>query len=336
MPKLFRVGLTNDFVDAEGRFVWGDIGLDAIDARGDVSWEVMEPHGGVLSAADLAGFDAVIVNGPRIEADSFGPDGPAVLARFGVGYDGVDVVAATAAGVIVTNTPDGTRRPVALSAVTLVLSLAHRVRAKDRIVREGRWDDRLGLMGHRITGATAGIVGFGNIGRETARLLAPFGMRVLAHDPFVSPEIASGLDVELVSLKDLAQAADYLIVTVALTNETYGLIDGDVIGAMRRDAFLINVSRGSIVDESALIDALASDKIAGAGLDVFVEEPLPATSRLAELENVLLSPHALCWTEELAIGNGSSAIASVLAVADGRVPEYVVNREVLSACELRA
>jgi phosphoglycerate dehydrogenase-like enzyme len=331
----FLVGLTSDFFDAGGGLAWGDIGLAALDSRSDVEWIRLADSMPELSADSIDGLDAVLVNGPTVTAATVGgPRPPKVIARFGVGYDSVDVEACTRAGVLVTNTPDGVRRPVALSALTLLLALSHRLLAKDELVRRDRWNDRLRYRGSRITGATVGIVGLGNIGREILRLAAPLGMRHIAYDPYASAESAASVGAGLVDLPTLLQQADFVVVTVALTPETRGMLGAAQLQMMKPSAYFINLARGPVVDEDALVEVLQRRAIAGAGLDVFATEPLPAGHPLIDLDNVILTPHALCWTDELATGNGSSAIASILAVADGRAPAHVVNPAALASPRL--
>jgi D-3-phosphoglycerate dehydrogenase len=337
VAEPFRVGLTRDFLTPDGRVGWGDIGLDMLDAAEGVEWEFLPDDHRELPAGSLADYDALIVLGPRVSAESLrGADRLRVLARFGVGYDNVDVAACSASGVLLTITPDGVRRPVAVSALTLLLALAHRLSDKDRLVRRNRWHDRLDYMGIGVTGRTVGLVGWGNIGREVTRLLAPLEMRQLAHDPYADPATAAQAGVELTELDDLLASADFVVLTCALTEQTYRLINAPRLARMRTDAFLINVARGPVVDQRALTEALVERRIAGAALDVFDPEPPEPGDPLLALDNVLLTPHAVCWTDELARGNGASAIRSVLDVAQRRPPRNVVNPQALEHPEAKA
>jgi D-3-phosphoglycerate dehydrogenase len=249
-----------------------------------------------------------------------------VVARFGVGYDGVDVAACTAAGVLVTITPDGVRRPVAVAALTFVLALAHKLLVKDRLTRAGRWAEKLNHIGVGLTGRTLGIVGFGNIGRELAGLAKPFGLRVVAADPWANPETAG---VPLVPLEHLLREADFVCVCCALTDDTRHLLNAERLALMKPTAYLVNVARGPVVDQAALTLALRENRIAGAGLDVFDPEPVSPDDPLLALDNAILTPHAVCWTDECFAAIGRSAVQSLLDVAGGRVPRHVVNREAL-------
>jgi D-3-phosphoglycerate dehydrogenase len=217
-----------------------------------------------------------------------------------------------------------------------VLALAHRLTEKDRLVREGRWADKLDCMGLGLTTRTLGLVGFGNIGREIATLARPFSLRLVAADPYATASEAAPLGVTLLPLDELLGAADFVCVCCALNAETQHLLDARRLGLMRSSAFLINVARGGVVDQRALTQMLAERRIAGAALDVFEQEPIAADDPLLELNNVILAPHAICWTDELFRGNGRSACQSILDVAAGQTPQYVVNRDVLGRPQLRA
>ena len=330
MPRAFKVGLTRDFLKADGSIAFGDIGLDLLDAAAGVEREFLREDVKELKPEQAREHDALLVLAPRVTAATLdGAERLLVVARFGVGYDNVDVEACTRQGVALTITPDGVRRPVAVSAITLLLAAAHKVVVKDRLTREGRWSEKLNHMGMGVTGRTMGLIGLGNIGRETAALAKPFEMRLVAHDPYASAADAARAGVELVSLEDLLKTSDFVCVTCALTPETRHLLDARRIALMKPSAYLINVARGPIVDQKALVDALKARRIQGAALDVFEEEPVKADDPMLALENVTLAPHAICWTDECFRGNGLSACRSILDAAGGRPPKNVVNREVL-------
>jgi len=259
-----------------------------------------------------------------------------VVARFGVGYDNVDVAALTAHGTLLTITRDAVARPVAQAALALMLGISHRLLDKDRLVREHRWQDRLDHMGTGLTGRTVGFVGWGNVGRTISGYLAPFGMRQTAHDPYADPAAAAAAGVEIGDLHTVLAGADIVVVTAALTDETRNIVDAAALARMKPSAFLVNVARGPIVDQDALAAALTDGRIAGAALDVFRDEPPAADDPILSAPNTLLSPHATCWTDELALANGSAAFRSVLDVRDGRRPAHVVNPEAYEHPALRA
>ena len=252
-----------------------------------------------------------------------------ILARFGVGYDMVDVQALTDRDVILTITPDGVRRPMASGIVGLILALSLNIQAKDRLVRAGRWKDRLEIRATGLTGRVVGSIGLGNIGKEVFRLLLPFEMIHLGCDPFVKAEEVSGLGVRLVDLETLMRESDYACVNCPLNAETRGLIGERELSWLKPTAYFINTSRGPLVNQSALYRLLKEHRIRGAALDVFETEPLPSGDPLLELDNILLTPHSLCWTDECFFRIGQSAVESVVAVLRGEVPRDVVNPEVL-------
>lgn len=338
MSRSFRVGITRDFLGEDGRLGFGDIdiGLGLLDGAG-LTPEFLPEGAAELTPSHVAGFDALLVLAPRVTRRTLeGADRLAVVARFGVGYDSVDVDACTDNGIAVTITPDGVRRPVAVAALTLLLALAHRLPAKDRLVREGRWADKLAYMGIGTTGRTLGVIGLGNIGRELCRLARGLELRLIAHDPYGDPEAAAALGVELVDLDTLLATSDFVSVCCALTPETYHLLDATRLALMKPTAFLISVARGPIVDQAALTETLREGRIQGAGVDVFEREPPDPDDELLALDNVILAPHALCWTDECFGGNGRQACQSIVDVAEGRAPGIVVDRRVLDSARFRS
>lgn len=331
MSRFTRpVGVSRDFLGADGENLWGDIGLAGFDEAG-IDWEYLPQDVAVLRPEDVDGRPGLVFAAPAVDATTF--DGvaspPLVLARFGVGYDAVDLDACTRAGVAVTITPDGAQKPVATAALGLLLGTLLNLGIKDRLVREDRWDERTAWMGRGLTGATVGVLGFGSTGTELARLLAPFDVTLLAYDPYCPPERAAELGARLVTRDELATQADAVVVMAALTPETRHLVDASFLALMKPTASLVNVARGPIVDEAALVTALQERRIRAAGLDVFEQEPLDPASPLRGLDNVLLAPHSIGWTDEMSRGNGASAVRAIVDALSGRIPRFVVNRAVL-------
>jgi phosphoglycerate dehydrogenase-like enzyme len=325
MSRSFRVGLVRGF--AAGLMAPEAIAL--LDAEG-IAHEYVDVTGGVVQARDIAGYDAVVLLGER-----FGPaaladnDRLVAVARWGVGYDTVDVEACSAHDVCVFITPNGVRRPVATALLTFMLALALRLKTKDMLVRQGTWSGKTEHMGEMLTGKVLGSLGLGSIARDFFHLATPLGMRHIAHDPYVPHAVAAAAGVTLVDKATLLREADVLCITCALTPETRHGIGAAELALMKPSAYLINTARGPIVDEPALIAALREGRLRGAGLDVFEQEPLPVNSPLLSLENVLLAPHALAWTDELVLGNSMSDAHGLVRLAHGEVPEAVVNRAVL-------
>ena len=327
----FRIGITADVLKSDGRPIFGEEALALLDTP-QVEWEYMDPSSSEISAAHAARYDAICAMTTRVTPRSL--DAKAIrlklIARFGVGYDSIDVPACTAAGVLLTIAPDGVRRPVATSALTLVLMLAQQVLIKDRLTRSGRWNEKMDYIGTGLTGRTLGSIGIGNIGAELFRIAKPLEMRCIAHDPAVDPAHAASLGVTLVDMDTLFRESDFLTVNCPLNEQTRGLVDVRLLGLMKRSAYLVNTARGPIVDEKALYAALSSGKIAGAGLDVFEQEPTPADNPILKLDNVVVTPHGICFTDECMRGLAESAFRAALDVAAGREPPYIVNRDALA------
>jgi phosphoglycerate dehydrogenase-like enzyme len=223
------------------------------------------------------------------------------------------------------------RRPVAVSIITFMLALTGKLMAKDRLTRSGprAWAERHAQMGVGLVGRTLGSLGIGNIGAEVFRLAKPFEMSFIAHDPYADPKVASSLGIRLVGLDELFREADVLSISCPLNDETHHIVNAERLALMKPGAFLINTARGPVVDQKALTEALQEGRLAGAGLDVFEQEPNPAGDPLYELDNVLLTPHALCWSDQCFAGIGAADVKAVLDVMHGRVPRGIVNREVV-------
>ncbi len=336
--EKFRVGLTRDFLTSDGKLVVGDIGLATLKNASGISVEFFPEHLPEVSNEQAERYDAIISMAPRYTQCSFSSPnlGLALVARLGVGYDMVDVGALTKHNVMLTITPDGVRRPMATAIITLMMTLTHKLLAKDRMVREGRWQERTKVKAAGLTGRTFGAVGLGNIGKEVFRLLEPFEMVHLATDPFVKPGEAAALRVELVDLETLMRRSDFVSIHCPLNSQTQGMIGRRELSWMKPSAYLINAARGPIVDQAALCQVLKERAIQGAALDVFEQEPVAKDEPLLGLDNVILTPHTLCWTDECFLRMGESAIQSVLTVLKGEIPQHLVNREVLERPGLRA
>jgi len=251
------------------------------------------------------------------------------VARFGVGYDAVDVKACTAADVLVTITRGAVDRSVAEATVGWMIALSHNARIKDGLVRAGQWDKRSGYMGCELRDRTLGVIGLGGIGRKTLELLRDFGInQPLAFDPFLTEKAASKYGARLVDLQTLLQQSDFVSIHCPLNEQTRGLIGAVELALMKPGAYLLNTARGGIVREDALYDALKNRRIAGAALDCFEREPVTSAPRLAELDNVLLAPHCIAWTDELFRDIGRAACQVMVDLSFGKRPDGVLNPEV--------
>ncbi len=331
MNKDFRVALVADLQGADGGVVFDDFGVDLLDDAGIFHTFLQEDRRPV-TPDQIVDFDVVISMGQPYTRETFtGVDRLALIARTGVGYDMIDLDAATKADVMVTITPEATRRPVASATLALMLGLCHRLTVKDAIVRNDDWEVRFDHMGIEIRDRGVGLIGMGMIGREVVRLLAPFEpSEILVSDPAVSGEEAARLGVTLVDLETLLGRSTFVSIHCPLNEHTRYLVGSRELRMMRPDAFLINTARGAIVDQDALARALREGWIRGAAIDVFEQEPPESDHALLALPNVILSPHAAAWTHELFRDIGHDCMKAALAVSKGEEPPYVVNRAVLN------
>jgi D-3-phosphoglycerate dehydrogenase len=254
-----------------------------------------------------------------------------VIARTGAGVDNVDVKAATERKIFVCYVPDANVISVAEHVMSLLLALSKQLKLLDEEVRGGNFAVRYRYLSTELWGKTLGVIGLGKIGREVAQKARNgFGMKVVAYDPYVSSEETRGLGVEpFDSLTDMLSQSDAVTLHVPLTEEKRGLMGVREFRSMKPSAWFINTSRGGLVEEAALVDALDSDLIAGAGLDVFEAEPLDPESPLTRLSKVILTPHVAGLTIESSIRMAVGAAEAVLDVFEGRTPAHVFNRNEL-------
>ncbi len=322
----FRVGLTRDILTRSGEPSFGSGPLALLADDPHIEWEFLPESVDEITPDIMARYDGLYVNAPRVTAASVARSDRRVriVSRHGVGYDSVDVAALAARGVVATNTPVAVRRPVAVAALTFVLALAGRLVEKDRLTRTGRWNERTSWMGLGLTTRTLGVLGAGGIGRELLALARPFGWKMLAADPYVDPAAVAALGAERVTMERLLRSSDFVVATVLLNAETRHLMNAERFAQMKRSAYFINLSRGPIADEAALIAALQSGAIAGAGLDVFEQEPVAPDNPLLGMDNVLVTPHALCWTDECFDAIAREGLGCILDFAHGRMPKSVI------------
>jgi phosphoglycerate dehydrogenase-like enzyme len=334
MPtKPFRIALSGDFRQRDGSPTYTDFDLAPLRAAPGVELAFLEPSN-PLRPEQTADFDALILLTSAFTRQSIHSNGRlAIVSRFGVGYDAVDIPACTEAGIVVAITPDAVRRPVAVSIIAMLLALTGKLMVKSRLTAEGAegFAKRRDHMGVGLVGRVLSSIGVGNIGAEMFRLAKPFDMKFIAHDPFAKPELAAELGVELVSLDDVFRRADFLTVNCPLSEETRRLVNAQRLALMKPTAYLINTARGPIVDQAALTQVLREGRIAGAGLDVLEVEPPDSRDPIFQLDNVIITPHALCWTDECFGATGRLAIEAVLDVMRGGAPRVPVNPAVLQS-----
>jgi D-3-phosphoglycerate dehydrogenase len=268
----------------------------------------------LASAHGLVVRSATKVDGALLEA---APQ-LAVVGRAGVGVDNIDLEAATGRGVAVINAPAGNTVSAAELTLALMLAMVRRVSAADASMRAGSWA-RASFKGAELRGRTLGLVGAGRIGGAVATRCRAFGMDVLAYDPYLTEERARDLRVERATLDEVIEGADVLSLHVPLTDDTRGLVDADALARMKKGSFLVNVARGGVVDEAALVEALESGHLAGAALDVFETEPLPGASPLREAPNLVITPHLGASTaeaQELVATEIAEGVRAALAEGD--------------------
>jgi len=253
-----------------------------------------------------------------------------IIARYGIGVDNVDLIAATRAKILVTNVPDYCIDEVSDHALALLLALARRVVAADSAVKGGAWDVVAHAGVRRLRGQTLGLLGFGKIAKAVALKVQPLGMKVLVYDPYLEPELVTRHGAEAVSLDRLLAEADAISIHVPLSPETRNLIGPRELARMKPTAFLINTSRGGIVDEQAVAIALKENRLGGAALDVLSPEPPPLDHPLRQAPNVILTPHLAFYSRESVIELQTKAAEEVARALRGESPRSPVNREVLA------
>jgi D-3-phosphoglycerate dehydrogenase len=256
------------------------------------------------------------------------------VGRLGIGYDVIDVPAATNHNVVATNVPSYCEDEVSDHAMALLLSCARRTAIYASAVRRGVWDWKIGAPIARLRGQTLGLAGFGKIPRALVPKAKAFGLNVIACDPYLKPDAAKKEGVELVDFDALLARSDFISVHVPLNAETKGLFGTEAFAKMKRTAFLINTSRGGTVDLSALTEALRTRKIAGAGLDVMPQEPPDRKEPLLQLDNVVLTPHVAWYSEQSIIDLQALCARNVALVCVGRKPGAILNPDVLKNVKL--
>lgn len=350
--RTFRIALTGDFLNEQGNSAYGDLSLSLWKDRPYIQYHFLKEQSPLLHDSgfwtrlysmevtpdQIDGIDGLVVLRPWVKRATFarGAKDLLVIGRSGTGYDKIDVAACTENDVALFNAPEALRHSTASSALLFMLALVKRLPEQERVVRAGHWDLQASVMGSELQERTLGIVGLGHSGRELVRLAAPFSMRVLAYSPHANPEQAQEMGVELCSLELVLREAEFVSLHCRLTPQTRHMIGAVQLALMKPTAYFINVARGELVDQPALVDALREKRIAGAALDVFEVEPLPPDDPLLQLDNVILTPHWLPATNEVWQATGRAMAEGMLRAAQGQVPEDVVNPEVLERPGFRA
>ncbi|MEX2044965.1 MAG: phosphoglycerate dehydrogenase [Opitutus sp.] len=293
------------------------------------------PHQPEALPPILGRQDAVFATTDRYTAAVLGsPEAAAlkVISRWGVGYDAIDVTAATDCGIVVCNTPGVLDEAVADFTFTMLLGIARRIHVGHDNLRGGSWG---GAWGHDVHGKTLGIVGCGRIGQAVARRAKGFDLQLLGYDVAPSPEAAK-LGISFVSLDELLARSDFVTLHAALTSGSRGLIGAPQLRRMKPTAYLINAGRGALIDEEALVQALRDGAIAGAALDTYATEPLPAAHPLRDCPNALLTPHCASYARETGETVSNIAARAIVDLMQGRKPRFAVNPAVFGSPALRA
>lgn len=270
----------------------------------------------------------------RIDAEVFdaGPN-LKIVSQYAVGFDNIDTKEATKRGIYVTNTPGVLTETTADFAWALLMAVARRVAEADKYVRSGKW--KVGwhptmLQGRDIYGATLGIIGLGRIGSSIAKRAKGFEMKVLYHDVIRRPDLEKELGIEYTEIETLLQKADFVTLNVPLLKDTHHLVDEKKLKLMKKTAILVNNSRGPVIDERALYKALKENWIAGAGLDVFEQEPTPISNELLTLDNLVVAPHISSASFETRSKMAEMVAENLVAFFEGKVPPNLVNKDVMN------
>tara|TARA_A200000113_G_scaffold152360_1_gene137274 strand:- start:1483 stop:2460 length:978 start_codon:yes stop_codon:yes gene_type:complete len=325
---MFKVGISGDLLNSIDEPCFGIEPLNLLKDRRDIEISWMDKSIIELDTEMTSKFDAILLNLPKANANCVSNSNCKlkIISRFGVGFDSVDIEAMKKKNIIVTNTPNAVRRPVAVAALTMIFAAAGRLFQKDYLVRSGNWNDRTNFMGTGLSRKTLGVIGAGNIGAETIKLSKPFFKNILAYDPFKSEKRLSEIGATKVDLIELASKSDFIVILCNLDRKTKGMVESDFFSKMKKNAYIFNLSRGPVINESHLERALEAKEIAGAGLDVTEKEPLSTDSKLLKYENVILTPHALCWTDECFNDIATEAINSILNYVDQKPIFNQVNK----------
>ena len=290
--------------------------IDAIRPKTRNAWDFRE---------ELKGYDIIICAGEKYtkETIAYLSDSLKMISRHGIGTDEIDKEAAAELGIPVCNSAGTLSASVAESALGMMLAVMHKYALLDANMRRGIWGG--GGFTPELQGKTVGLVGFGGIGQYLVKYLAPFGCAVLAYDPYFNQEAADSLGVKRATLEDIQRESDIISLHTPLTEETRGMIDMAFMKKMKPTAIIVNTSRGPIINESDLYEALSAGVIAGAGLDVFEKEPIDRDNPLTKLDNVLLLPHVAAHSIEGQLAAGLKACRNAIALIEGREPESRVN-----------
>lgn len=327
MQSQFKVFVSrDDRIENQG---YG-MGLEELMNNPDVEVIFMSDRDtGYITSDDIEGADGLILLKDSVPAETLENQVDLkIISRFGAGFDGVDMQAATEAGVVVTNAPQGISDSVAQATVAMILSCASNIREYDNLVRNQGFDGRLENMGTETFGKTLGTIGLGQIGRRVVELLAPFNLNVLTYDPYLSTERAQSYNVRKTDLEDLLEKSDFVTIHCPLTDETHYMLDLSKFELMKSSAYVINTTRGGIYPDEDLATAIRNKLIAGAAVDVFENEPDVQSNPLLEFEHCIMTPHSAGINIDGLSRCGRIVSDSMLSVMRGKIPKNILNPEV--------
>jgi len=321
------LGIDNDLLEADGSSAFPGYPLEALTTLPNLDVRRIDP---VVDGAALADLDLILMVPREAHFAAIGPnlsDRLTAIVRVGVGYEDCDMSALTGKAIALVIPSEATRRPTAVAALTLILAVSTRLIEKHFISLAGpvEWARRAHVQGRSLDGKLLGLVGCGTIGRDLISISRHLGFRFAISDPAIDQASAADLGAELVPLDELLAKADIVTIHCPLNSTTRHLIDARRLSLMKPDSILVNTARGGVIDQQALASFLAGGRIAGAGLDVFEEEPPDARDPILKLNNVVLSAHALNWTRELDGDLGRLNIATIRTLLGGTVPDGIVN-----------
>lgn len=318
--KLMKKVLVTEPIHADGLAILKEH-VEVVQGKGTSVEEIIEQakgcHGILIRSAKIP--REVMVATPTLE----------VVGKHGIGVDNIDVAHATDNNILVVNAPESNVNAVAEHALALILEVSKNLRMLDKEVRNNNFKSRSAVVNMELKGKTAGLVGLGKISSLLAGKLLALGLKVIAYDPFVKPEAAKAMGVELVELNNLIQSADIVSLHVPLNDATKGMMGKEQFQMMKDSAFLINVARGPVVNELELYEALKNNVIRGAAIDVFEIEPPLADNKLFELNNLTMSPHNAALTDEALIAMATHSAQGIVDCLNGQTPQWVVNKDVL-------
>ncbi|NNG67848.1 hydroxyacid dehydrogenase [Caldanaerobacter subterraneus] len=315
--------LLSEEIHPDGRKILEEKGIEIItapDVKEETLISMVRDVEAIIVRSKAKITKGIIENAPKLK----------IISRTGAGVDNIDVNAATEKGILVCNLPAVNSLSVAEHTIAMILHLAKQLSLMDQAVRNGNWEMRNSNISVEVEGKTLGIVGMGNIGSLVAKKCHDgLGMKIVAYDPYVKEKFKD-YDYRFVdSLEELFKESDFVTLHCPDIPETRGMITRELIYSMKPTAYLINVARGTVIDEQALIEALKEKRIAGAGLDVFQQEPPSRDNELLRLENVILSPHSAALTKEATVRMAVEAVQAVIDYFEGRQPKYIYNYKML-------